>query len=77
MPFCISLALVYVNTVSYVVAATLEPGPHMVGVGGGTWLMACLWGQPQKINTHVIRARTTVINISYDPQMSAVQEGMI
>ena len=46
MPFCISLSLVYVNTVSYVVAATLEPGPHMVGVGGGTWLMACLWGQP-------------------------------
>ena len=77
MSFCVSLALVCVDTMIYVVAATLQPEPHLMGVGGGTWLMACLWGQPQKLNTHLIRAQTTVVNISYDPQMSAVQEGML
>ena len=44
--FCVSLSMVCVDTVSYVVAATLQPEPHLMGVGGGTWLMACLWGQP-------------------------------
>ena len=77
VPFSVSLVFIYVDTVSYVVAATSEPGAHLVGVGAGTGLTACLWGQPEKLNTHLIRAQTTVINISYDPQMSAVQEVML
>ena len=44
--FCVSLALLYVVTVSYVVAAILSTGPHLVGVGEGTGLMASFWAHP-------------------------------
>ena len=45
--FCVvSLSLAYVDTLSYEAAAIISIGPHLVGVGGGTVLMACLWGQP-------------------------------
>jgi len=44
--FSVSLALVYLDTVSYIVTATLELGLHLVGVSEGTWLMACFWAQP-------------------------------
>ena len=46
MKFCVSLIMVYVDTVSYVASAIISIGPHLVGVGGETGLMACLWGQP-------------------------------
>ena len=42
VPISVSLSLVHIDTVSYVVAATAEPGAHLVDVGEGTGRLACL-----------------------------------
>ena len=52
VPLSVSLALVYVDTVSYIVAATLTPGPHLVGVGGGGQGRWRVSGVSRKNSTH-------------------------